>query len=81
MVLSDGTIEKFIERHGEPVLRFEPTGFSEQECLHGDIPAEIAVFKINHPTKFMCVGKSRRRGNWIANWGERIAIAKLLGAI
>jgi hypothetical protein len=77
----DETIEDYIARYGEPLLRFKPTGVSEKEILYGDIPAEIAVFRIDHPTKIMCVGRSGRRGKWLANWGERIVIAKSLGLI
>ena len=71
------TIGEYIEEYGEPIFRFKTThNYSDDDRLIGDVPEEIAVFKIPVITKIMVVGKTRNI--WISNYGERIAIAELL---
>lgn len=70
------TIEYYIKRYGDPLLRFK-TGASYDEYSLGDIPQECAVFEIKHVTKVMvvsCYGGNR----WCCNTGERVVIDELL---
>lgn len=71
-------LEDYIERYGEPVLRFE-TGVSGEAQIFGDVPDECCVFCIDHPTEVMAV--SRRGDDWEANYGDRTVIKELLGRL
>lgn len=71
------TIEYYIEKYGAPLLRKEITGITKKERLNADVPDEVAVFKIDHPTDVMVVGKLAN-GRWVANFGERTVINLLL---
>lgn len=76
------TIEEIILCYGEPVYRkliSEEDRQVSKGLSHSNIPKEVAVFKIDHPSKFMVV--SRYVDTWHYNHGERTCIVELLKEI
>lgn len=72
------TLQEIIDCRGEPILIFLPFGdFSPVERIQYDIPVEVAVFQIDHPSKFIVYSRYFN-DQWYPNTGERYVIRELL---
>ena len=74
-------IEELIAEYGDPIYRkvIDRSDLTEDQIMFGDVAAEIAVFKIKHPSKVMIVGRHGR--GWSCNYGERTAVVELLNEL
>jgi hypothetical protein len=70
--MSKERLSDYIERYGEPILRY----FPEKKEMGADTPNAIYVFRIPHPSKIMIV--SRYWGGWHFNSGCRALIDHLM---
>lgn len=73
-------LQFYIDQYGSPLFREKITGLTKKERMFADIPDEVAVFKIDHPSEIMVVGKLAN-GKWLANFGDRTVIKLLLERI
>jgi hypothetical protein len=68
--------EEYVNEYGAPLLRVDVFSKSEEERVRGDVPDEVAVFQIPHPSNVMVVARYGER--CVANSGERFVVDHLL---
>lgn len=73
------TWEQIIDTYGHPIYQSLIRGkYTESERLHGDIPREIAIFKLPDQYPGGIIIYARYNQQWHANAGQRWTVKHLL---
>lgn len=75
------SLSYFKEKLGDPIMQVELDEYTEEQQLLCDIPDRVAVFKHPHVASgILVVGNLTETDRWIANYGERQLIKRLITA-